>query len=272
MLKKGETRKRSDERTTISHVFSSIWLSNALSGFSNSSLTPSSNNGPNSTHRLPLWGRHRPMGGWHGLCLRPGYHDGVAPILLERPLLCLQGRGERYGPLLAGELWDLFQLPRARPEISAFGRRGRNDPRHAPLHRESSAVVEVRLLPGSDSEFDSARLLTAQRTANHEPLLLNPGEGRPESHLIGISGGIFNAVAMATSANLNTLYDACIEAGRVYARLCNLTLVRSRAIEDRPGVWGWAVIDIAVNKLERILEQFQNAEVTSSSLPTGLNA
>jgi len=210
------------------------------------------------------------MGRWHGLCLRPGYHDAMAPILLGRPVLCLQGRGERYGPLLAGELRDLFQLPRARPEISPFGRPGRHGPRHASLHRESGAAVEVRLLPGSDS--DSARLLTAQRTANREPLLLNPGEGRPESHLIGISAGIFNAVAMATSANFGTLYDACIEAGRVYARLCNLTLVRSRAMEDRPGVWGWAVVDIAVNKLEKILEQFQHAEVTSSPLPTGPNA
>ena len=130
----------------------------------------------------------------------------------------------------------------------------------------------MRLLPGSDSDFDSARLLTAQRTANREPLLLNPGEGRPESHLIGISGGIFNAVAMTTSANLDTLYDACIEAGRVYARLCNLTLVRSRSMEDRPGVWGWAVIDIAVNKLEKILEQFQNVKVTSSPFPMGPSA
>ena len=102
--------------------------------------------------------------------------------------------------------------------------------------------------------------------------MLNPGEGRPETHLIGISAGIFNAVAMATSTNFGTLYNACIEAGRVYARLCNLTLVRSRAIEDRPGVWGWAIVDLAVNKLEKILEQFQHAKVTYSLLPTDQDA
>ena len=79
--------------------------------------------------------------------------------------------------------------------------------------------------------------MTAQRNASREPLLLNPGEGRPESHLIGISAGIFNAVAMATSANFGTLYDACIKAGRVYARFCNLTLARSRVMKDRAGVW-----------------------------------
>ena len=77
---------------------------------------------------------------------------------------------------------------------------------------------------------------------------------------------------MAAAANFGTLYDACIEAGRVYARLCNLTLIQSRAMEDRPGVWGWVVLDIAVNKLEKILEQFQHAKVTSSSHSTGPNA
>jgi hypothetical protein len=69
---------------------------------------------------------------------------------------------------------------------------------------------------------------------------------------------------MATAANFSTLYDACIESGRVYARLSNLTLVRSRAIEDRAGAWGWAVIGIPTDRLERILEQFQNTMVCDS--------
>lgn len=77
---------------------------------------------------------------------------------------------------------------------------------------------------------------------------------------------------MATAAIFGTLYDACIEVGRVYARLCNLTLVQSRAMEDRSGVWGWVVVDIAVNKLEKILEQFQHAKAMSSSHSTGPNA
>ncbi|ROV92577.1 hypothetical protein VMCG_08955 [Cytospora schulzeri] len=104
-------------------------------------------------------------------------------------------------------------------------------------------------------------------TANREPLLLNPGKGRPDSHthLIGISGGLWNAVAVPTSSNFTSLYDACIEAGRVYARLCNLTVVRSRAMEDRPGVWGWAVVGIATDELDNILEQFQHAMGIPSS-------
>ena len=77
---------------------------------------------------------------------------------------------------------------------------------------------------------------------------------------------------MATAANFSTLYEACIEAGRVYVRLCSLTLIRSRAMEDRPGVWGWAVIDIPVGKLEKFLEKFQHAKVKFSPFPMGLNA
>lgn len=212
------------------------------------------------------------MGRWHRLCLRPDYHDDMAPILFIRPVLCLQGGGERYGPLRARELRNMFQLPRARPEISRFERPGRHDPRYASLHRESDAAIKVRLLPGSHSDSDSACLLTVPRTADRESLLLNPGEGRPESHLIGISADIFNAVSMASAVNLGTLYDACIEAGRVYARLCNLTLIQSRAMEDRSGVWGWVVVDVAVNKLEKILGQFQDAKIASSSHSTGPNA
>lgn len=114
---------------------------------------------------------------------------------------------------------------------------------------------------------NSTRFLTARRTANREPLLLNPGEGTPESHLIGISGGLWNAVAVPTSANFGTLYDACLEAGRVYARLCSLTFVRSRAMEDRPGVWGWVVVEVAADELEKILERFQQDMVNSSPWP-----
>ena len=84
----------------------------------------------------------------------------------------------RYGPLLGGELPDLLQLSRACPEISSFGRPDRHGPQCASLHRESGAAVEVRLLLGSDFNTDSTRLLTAQRTADREPLLLNLGPSR----------------------------------------------------------------------------------------------
>jgi Starter unit:ACP transacylase in aflatoxin biosynthesis len=93
--------------------------------------------------------------------------------------------------------------------------------------------------------------------------LLHPGEdGRPETHLVGISAGLWNAVAVPISTNFNTLYDSSIEAGRVWARLCRIIFARSRAREDGPGVWGRAVLGIAADKLEKILEQFQHAMVS----------
>ena len=125
----------------------------------------------------------------------------------------------------------MFQLLRARPEISRFERPDRHGPRYASLYRESGAAVEVRLLPGSYSISNSTCLLTVPRTADREPLLLNLGEGRPESHLIGISTGIFNAVPMASTLNFGTLYNTYIEASRVYARLYNLTLISLRAMK-----------------------------------------
>lgn len=107
---------------------------------------------------------------------------------------------------------------------------------------------------------------------NREPLLLSSSgnhgrsdddgshsSSQPHTHLLGISGGLWNAVAVPTCTNFSTLYHHSIEAGRVYARLCNLTLVRSRAMEDRPGIWGWAIVGVAEEELARILEQFQDA-------------
>jgi len=100
--------------------------------------------------------------------------------------------------------------------------------------------------------------------------LLHPGEdGRPETHLVGISGGLWNAVAVPISTNFNTLYDSSIEAGRVWVRVCSLIFARSRAREDRPGVWGWAVLGVAADELEKILEQFQHA-IVSKTPPHGV--
>lgn len=82
--------------------------------------------------------------------------------------------------------------------------------------------------------------------------------------LIGVSGGLFSAAVVSVATNFTTLYDTCLEAGRVWARLCNLTLVKSRAMEERPGTWGWAVLAIQADDLEKTLEQFQNSTVRVS--------
>jgi hypothetical protein len=106
-------------------------------------------------------------------------------------------------------------------------------------------------------------LTILQSVANREPLLLNPSEGTSETHLFGISGGLWNAVAVPTTSNFGSLYYASIEAGRVYSRLCSLTLIRSRAVESQGGSWGWVVVDVAADELEQTLERFQHSMVQS---------
>nr|L7XAV2.1 RecName: Full=Non-reducing polyketide synthase curS2; AltName: Full=Dehydrocurvularin biosynthesis protein 2 [Aspergillus terreus]AGC95321.1 CURS2 [Aspergillus terreus] len=100
------------------------------------------------------------------------------------------------------------------------------------------------------------RAVVLLETISAEPHLLDSNRPRPE--LIGVSGGLFSAAVVSVSTNFQSLYDTCLEAGRVWARLCNLTLVKSRAIEERPGTWGWAVLGIPAGKLSQTLEQFQN--------------
>ncbi|KAI9658366.1 MAG: Type I Iterative PKS [Bathelium mastoideum] len=110
------------------------------------------------------------------------------------------------------------------------------------------------------------RAVLLLEAANREPLLLHSGEdGRPETHLFGISGGLWNAVAVSIATKFETLYDSSIEAGRVWIRLCGLIFARSRAREDRPGIWGRAVLGIAADELEKILEQFQHVMGVPSS-------
>ena len=45
--------------------------------------------------------------------------------------------------------------------------------------------------------------------------------------------------ALAIAKDFESVYNAVLEGARVFARICRLTLVRSRAMEDCPtGAWG----------------------------------
>ncbi|KAI2478997.1 Polyketide synthase module protein [Pyrenophora tritici-repentis] len=109
----------------------------------------------------------------------------------------------------------------------------------------------------------AVRAVVLLEAVNREPHILDSSRPRPE--IIGISGGLFSAVVMSISTNFETLYAACIEAGRIWSRLCNLTLVRSRAMEERPGTWGWAILGISAAELGETLEQFQSSMGIPSS-------
>ena len=95
-----------------------------------------------------------------------------------------------------------------------------------------------------------------------EPQLVSTTGVGPER--LGISGGLTNLSALAIAKDFETLYNAVLEVAAVFVRLCRLTSVLSRAMEDRRGVWGWAILGIAPDKLGEVLDQFQNSIVSAS--------
>ena len=97
-----------------------------------------------------------------------------------------------------------------------------------------------------------------------EPQLVNTAGLRPEA--LGISGGLTNLSALAIAKDFDSLYDAVLEGARIFARICRLTWVRSRAMEDYPtGAWGWAVLGIVPDELRKVLDQFQQSIVSETA-------
>lgn len=105
-----------------------------------------------------------------------------------------------------------------------------------------------------------ALLLHTVRSGNllqwvkQEPHLLGPNA---QTEWLGISGGLLTLSALAIAKDFETLYDACLEVSRLVLRFCKLASVRSRAVEDKTGVWGWAVVGISQEALHSAIEQFQ---------------
>ncbi|KAJ6190544.1 conidial yellow pigment biosynthesis polyketide synthase [Penicillium mononematosum] len=161
-------------------------------------------------------------------------------------------------PWLRSFLGDLFSVLKA--EIRTMDRTLQDSFRDCSGFQE---LADRYRYTGDDFGMAHAMLIYAIRAVllleaiSAEPQLLDPGRPRPE--LIGVSGGLFSASVVSIATNFTTLYDTCLEAGRVWTRLCNLTLVKSRAMEESPGTWGWAVLGIQAEELDKTLEQFQNS-------------
>ncbi|KAG8156824.1 hypothetical protein KVR01_013237 [Diaporthe batatas] len=82
--------------------------------------------------------------------------------------------------------------------------------------------------------------------------------------LVGLSGGLLSAAALAVADSFEALCDACLEAARFIFRVAKFASVKSRAMEEQPGTWGWAVLGMAPGDLHEALEQFQRANGISS--------
>lgn len=102
----------------------------------------------------------------------------------------------------------------------------------------------------------TVRVGTLLQWVKKEPHLLGPSA---RSRWLGISGGLVSLSALAISEDFDTLFENCLEVSRVLLRLCKLTSMRSRAMEDQPGTWGWAVLGISAEDLRTALDQFQQS-------------
>ncbi|KAF9634982.1 LasS2 [Lasiodiplodia theobromae] len=93
--------------------------------------------------------------------------------------------------------------------------------------------------------------------AEREPQLVSTTGTQPVP--LGVCGGLIHLGALAIATDFASLCAATLEIARLFVRLCRLTSVLSRAIEDRPGTWGWAVLGMAPNELRKVLDQFQQS-------------
>lgn len=103
--------------------------------------------------------------------------------------------------------------------------------------------------------------LTLHRCIRREPHLLSREH---RSEWLGISGGILSLSALAVAKDFESLYDACLWVGGLICRICRFCYLKSRAIEDSAGTWGWAVLGISTDELRDELDQFQKIMVSIS--------
>ena len=118
-------------------------------------------------------------------------------------------------------------------------------------------------------EFGLARavLLHAVRAGfllqwvKREPHLLGPDA---PTEWLDISGGLLTVSALAVADTFDALYAALLDSARLIVRVCKVASVRSRAVEDQDGAWGWAVLGISPDELRTTLDHFQQ----SAGIPT----
>lgn len=108
----------------------------------------------------------------------------------------------------------------------------------------------------------TVRAGTLLQWVKREPHLIGPNA---QTEWLGFSGGLLSLSVLAIAEDFEELHDACLEAARLVFRVAKLASVRSRAVEDQPGAWGWAVLGISPDDLRKALDQFQqNAGIPST--------
>ncbi|TLD17653.1 uncharacterized protein PgNI_00006 [Pyricularia grisea] len=114
-----------------------------------------------------------------------------------------------------------------------------------------------------ETGFANAFLIYIMRAAmllrciKREPHLLDKSESGPE--WLGISGGLMSLAPLAVAKDFDTLYDACVDVAGLFCRVSNFCCIRSRAVEDKSGTWGWAVLGISREDLSSVLDEYQSS-------------
>ncbi|KAF3001767.1 t1pks [Curvularia kusanoi] len=98
----------------------------------------------------------------------------------------------------------------------------------------------------------SALLQWAQREPN---LFTSPSS----TQLVGLSGGLLSAAFVAVADDFASLYEGLLVAAKLVMRVAQVASVKSRALEEAPGTWGWAVLGASPEDLHEALESFQRS-------------
>ncbi|KAJ4382620.1 hypothetical protein N0V86_001842 [Didymella sp. IMI 355093] len=78
-------------------------------------------------------------------------------------------------------------------------------------------------------------------------------------------------MVLAVAEDFESLYDGFLVTARLVLRVAQLASVKSRAIEEAPGTWGWAVLGASPEDLQTALESFQRTNgITPAKAKVGV--
>ena len=81
-------------------------------------------------------------------------------------------------------------------------------------------------------------------------------------HILGLCTGLLPAAAAAVARDTSELITFGLEIVAVSFRLAHELALRSRRIEETPGSWGCTIMGVTGEKLQAILDQFHQAQVS----------
>jgi iterative type I PKS product template protein len=114
----------------------------------------------------------------------------------------------------------------------------------------------------------AVRASTLLQWVQREPTLLG---SNASTQLLGLSGGLLSAAVLVVADDFASLYDGFLVTTRLVLRVAQVASVKSRAMEETPGTWGWAVLGASPEDLRVALESFQRTNgITPAKAKVGV--